>query len=151
MEATEAGLDEVVVVGFGTQKKISLVGAQSTVSPKDLQMPVANLTNALAGRLAGVVSVQRTGEPGFDDSDIFIRGISTFSQSLSAPLILVDGVPRTMSNVDPEDIESFTILKDASATAVYGVRGANGVIIINTKKGVAGKPKFSFRYYEGLT
>jgi len=151
METTQAGLDEVVVVGFGTQKKISLVGAQSTVSPKDLQMPVANLSNSLAGRLAGVVSVQRTGEPGFDNSDVYIRGISTFSQSLSTPLILVDGTPRSMGNVDPEDIESFTILKDAAATAVYGVRGANGVVIINTKKGIAGKPKFSFRYYEGLT
>lgn len=151
LEITEAGLDEVVVVGFGTQRKISLVGAQSTVDAKSLQIPAANLTNALAGRVAGVVSVQRTGEPGFDDAGIWIRGISTFSQGLSAPLVLVDGAPRTMSNVDPEDIESFTVLKDAAATAVYGVRGANGVIIIKTKQGVAGKPKFSARYYEGLT
>jgi len=95
--------------------------------------------------------VQRTGEPGFDNSDIWIRGISTFSQGLSKPLVLVDGTPREMANVDPEDIESFTVLKDASATAVYGVRGANGVVIINTKKGAPGKPKISFRYYEGLT
>lgn len=148
---TEEGIDEVVVVGFGTQKKISLVGAQSTVEAKSLQVPVANLSNALAGRIAGVVSVQRTGEPGFDDSGIWIRGISTFSQGLSEPLVLVDGTPRKMSNVDPEDIESFTVLKDAAATAVYGVRGANGVVIIKTKSGVAGKPKFNFRYYEGLT
>ncbi|MBZ4190896.1 SusC/RagA family TonB-linked outer membrane protein [Niabella beijingensis] len=151
MELTEKGLDEVVVVGFGTQKKISLVGAQSTVKAKDLQIPVANLSNALSGRIAGVVSVQRTGEPGFDDASIWIRGISTFSQGLSAPLVLVDGTPRKMANVDPEDIESFTVLKDASATAVYGVRGANGVVIIKTKSGRTGRPKFNFRYYEGIT
>ncbi len=151
LEETAAGLDEVVVVGFGTQKKISLVGAQSTVEAKSLQVPVANLTNALAGRIAGVVAVQRTGEPGFDDAGIWIRGISTFSQGLSAPLVLVDGTPRNMQNVDPEDIESFTVLKDAASTAVYGVRGANGVVIIKTKRGSSGRPKFNFRYYEGLT
>lgn len=151
LEITEAGLDEVVVVGFGTQKKISVIGAQSTVDAKDLQVPVANLTNALAGRIAGVVSVQRSGEPGFDDASIWIRGISTFSSGLSEPLVLVDGTPRKMSNVDPEDIESFTILKDAAATAVYGVRGANGVVIVKTKSGTAGKPKFNVRYYEGIT
>ncbi|RAV31074.1 SusC/RagA family TonB-linked outer membrane protein [Sinomicrobium soli] len=151
LEVSEEALEEVVVVGFGTQRKISLVGAQSTVKAEDLQNPVANLTNSMVGRLSGVIGVQRTGEPGFDDSDIWIRGISTFSQGLSKPLILVDGVPRSMSNVDPEDIESFTVLKDASATAVYGVRGANGVVIITTKKGKPGKPKFSLRYYEGLT
>ncbi|PRD47665.1 SusC/RagA family TonB-linked outer membrane protein [Sphingobacterium haloxyli] len=148
---TESGIDEVVVVGFGTQKKISVVGAQSSVNPSELQVPAANLTNVLAGRLAGVVAVQRSGEPGFDNSDVFIRGISTFSQGLSRPLVLVDGVPRDMANIDPEDIENFTILKDAAATAVYGVRGANGVVLITTKKGTAGKPKFGFRYYDGLT
>ncbi|MFT3903775.1 MAG: TonB-dependent receptor [Niabella sp.] len=144
-------LNEVVVVGFGQQKKISLIGAQSTVKAKSLQIPVANLSNALAGRIAGVVSVQRTGEPGFDDAGIWIRGISTFSQGLSEPLVLVDGTPRKMANVDPEDIESFTVLKDAAATSVYGVRGANGVIIVKTKNGLTGNPKFNFRYYEGLT
>ena len=151
MQPTEGGLDEVVVVGFGTQKKVSLIGAQSSVTGKDLQIPVANLTNALAGRIAGVVSVQRTGEPGFDDASVWIRGISTFSQALSEPLVLVDGAPRKMANVEPEDIESFTVLKDAAATAVYGVRGANGVVIIKTKSGSSGKPKFNFRYYEGVT
>src|SRR5690606_1824289 len=105
----EAGSDEGDVVAFGTEKKISVIGAQSTVDAKDLQVPVANLTNALAGRIAGVVSVQRSGEPGFDDASIWIRGISTFSSGLSEPLVLVDGTPRKMSNVDPEDIESFTI------------------------------------------
>ncbi|HBG40984.1 MAG TPA: SusC/RagA family TonB-linked outer membrane protein [Porphyromonadaceae bacterium] len=151
LEEDTESLDEVVVVGFGTQKKVSVVGAQSTVKAKSLQLPVANLTNALAGRISGIVSVQRTSEPGFDDAEIWIRGISTFSQGLSAPLILVDGTPRKMANVDPEDIESFTVLKDASATAVYGVRGANGVVIIKTKNGEPGRPKFNFRYYEGIT
>ncbi len=144
-------LSEVAVVGFGQQRKVSLVGAQSTVSAKDLQVPAANLTNTLAGKLSGVVSVQRTSEPGYDNADIWIRGISTFSQGLSKPLVLVDGTPREMANVDPEDIENFTVLKDASATAIYGVRGANGVIIINTKKGAPSKPKIAFRYYEGAT
>lgn len=118
---------------------------------EDVKVPVANLGSAIAGRLAGVVAVQRTGEPGHDDSDIWIRGISTFTNQNTKPLILVDGVERSFSNIDPDDIESFTVLKDASATAVYGVRGANGVIIIKTKPGKAGKPQFSFDYYEGVT
>lgn len=144
-------LEDVTVVAYGTQKKISLVGAQSTVIVKDLQQPTRSLANTLAGRVAGIISVQRTGEPGNDDASLWIKGISTFDNSLSRPLVLVDGVPRSFTNVDPEDIESFSVLKDASATAVYGVRGANGVIIINTKKGSAGKPKINFRYNEGVT
>lgn len=144
-------LDEVTVVGYGTQKKISLIGAQQTISANEIKSPVANLTNQLAGRIAGLVSTQRTGEPGYDDANIYIRGISTLTASMSTPLTLVDGVPRSISQVDPEDIESFSILKDASATAVYGVRGANGVILITTKSGHAGKPKFNFRYSEGVT
>lgn len=151
LEEDTQSLDEVVIVGFGTQRKVSTVGSQSAIQADQLQLPVANLTNSLGGRLAGVVSVQRTGEPGFDDSDVWIRGISTFSSGLSKPLVLVDGTPRAMANVDPEDIESFTVLKDASATAVYGVRGANGVVLIKTKSGKAGKPKINFRYYEGIS
>src|SRR5690606_41376293 len=92
---------------------------------------------------------QRSGEPGDDNAEIFIRGIATLDRGLSQPLILVDGVERPMNDIDPEDIESFTMLKDASATAVYGVRGANGVIIITTKKGTPGKEKISVRYSEG--
>lgn len=147
----EESLEEVVVVGFGTQKKISNVGAQSTVKPEELKLPVRNLSNSLLGRLGGVTGAQRSGEPGNDDSDIFIRGIATLNQGLSRPLILVDGVERTMNDIDPEDIESFTVLKDASATAVYGVRGANGVIIITTKRGVQGKTKIKVRYNEGVS
>ena len=133
------------------QKKISVIGSQQTIKAGDLKTPVANLTQGLIGRVSGLVSVQRTSEPGFDDAEIYIRGISTLTASMSTPLTLVDGVPRSFANVDPEDIESFTILKDASATAVYGVRGANGVIIINTKSGMKGSPKFSVRYTEGFT
>lgn len=144
-------LEAVEVVGYGTQKKISIIGSQQTIKAAELKAPVANLTNSLAGRVSGLVSVQRTGEPGFDDANIYIRGISTLTASMSTPLILVDGVPRSFANVDPEDIESFSVLKDASATAMYGVRGANGVIIINTKGGSKGKPRFSFRYTEGIT
>lgn len=151
LQEANSFLEEVTVVGYGTQKKISLVGAQATIKPAELQLPVRNLSNSLGGRIAGVVSVQRSGEPGGDNADIWIRGISTFSSSLSKPLVLVDGVPRAFSDVDPEDIESFSILKDASATAVYGVRGANGVIIINTKSGTPGKPKFNLRYNEAIT
>lgn len=144
-------LSEATVVGYGTQKKISVIGSQQSLAPDELKAPVANLSQSLAGRVAGVISMQRSGEPGFDDATIYIRGISTLTASMSAPLTIVDGVPRSISNIDPEDIESFTVLKDASATAVYGVRGANGVIIINTKGGKTGKPKFDIRYTEGIT
>ena len=151
LQPNDAILDAVEVVGYGVQKKISVIGSQQTIKAGDLKPPVANLTQGLIGRVSGLVSVQRTSEPGFDDAEIYIRGISTLTASMSTPLTLVDGVPRSFANVDPEDIESFTILKDASATAVYGVRGANGVIIINTKSGMKGSPKFSVRYTEGFT
>ena len=151
LQPNDAILDAVEVVGYGVQKRISVIGSQQTIKAGDLKTPVANLTQGLIGRVSGLVSVQRTSEPGFDDAEIYIRGISTLTASMSTPLTLVDGVPRSFANVDPEDIESFTILKDASATAVYGVRGANGVIIINTKSGMKGSPKFSVRYTEGFT
>ncbi|WP_341837820.1 TonB-dependent receptor [Chitinophaga pollutisoli] len=151
MQEASSALEEVVIVGFGQQKKVSLVGAQTTISPQDLKQPVSNLTNSLGGRIAGMVSVQRSGELGFNDANIYIRGISTFTAGLSQPLTLVDGVPRAIANVDPEDIESFSVLKDAAATAVYGVRGANGVILITTKSGKSGKPSYNLRYTEGAT
>ncbi len=151
MKSTTTNLDEVAVVGFGTQRKVSLIGAQSTVSPKELKQPVASITQSLAGRIAGVVGVQRSGEPGRSTADIWIRGIATFGGNSSAPLILVDGVERSISNIDPEDIESFTVLKDASGTAVYGVRGANGVVIVKTRRGQVGKPSINFDYNEGIS
>ena len=151
LKSNDSALEEVTVVGYGVQKKISMIGAQSSIKIKDVKVPVRNLSNSLGGRVAGLVSVQTKGEPGFDDATLYIRGIATLSASMSKPLTLVDGVPRSFSDVDPEDIESFSILKDASATAVYGVRGANGVILITTKSGKAGKPTFNIRYTEGVT
>jgi TonB-linked SusC/RagA family outer membrane protein len=149
LKESETGLDDVVVVAYGQQKKVTLTGAISTVKADDLKLPVANLTNLLAGRVAGVIGVQRSGQPGYDNSEIYIRGISTFTSS--KPLILVDGVQREFNNIDPEDIANFSILKDASATAVYGVRGANGVILIETKKGKIGKPLINVQYDQGIT
>ncbi len=147
----ENGLDEVVVVGFGSQKKLSIVGAVTTIEPKRLQIGTTrSMSNNLAGQLAGVIGVQRSGDPGNDNSSFWIRGISTFGSNRS-PLVLVDGIERSLDNIDPEEIASFTVLKDASASAVYGVRGANGVILINTKRGEVGKPKVTVRYEQGIT
>lgn len=146
------GIDEVVVVAFGLQRKESNVGAQSTIKPTELKVPVANLSTAIAGRLAGVVATQRGGGPGNKGADLFVRGVSTFASSPQSPLLIVDGVPdRDINNIDPEDVESFTILKDATATAVYGTRGANGVIIVNTKKGKAGKPTIAAEVQQGIS
>ena len=144
-------LDEVVAVGYGSQRKISTIGAQSGVKfVEELKQPVATLNSVLAGRVAGVIGMQRSGEAGNDDNtQIWIRGVSTTTNT--TPLVLVDGVERSYSNIDPEDIESFQVLKDASATAVYGVKGANGVILIETKKGVKGKPKIKVEYNAGVT
>src|SRR5690606_19604796 len=130
LEVETALLDEVVLVAYGTQKKESVVGAQSTVKAEQLKVPVGDLTTAIAGRLSGVVATQRGGGPGQNGANLFIRGVSTFASSPQSPLLVVDGVPdRSINNIDPEDIESFTVLKDATATAVYGTRGANGVIL----------------------
>jgi TonB-linked SusC/RagA family outer membrane protein len=149
LQSELVGLDEVVVVGFGEQKKISVVGAQSNIKVGELQQPTANISTMLAGRVSGLTGVQRSGLPGHDAADIWIRGISTFDHA--RPLILVDGVERSMDGIDPIDIESFAILKDAAATAVYGVRGANGVILIETKRGKIGKPSVKVDYFEGVT
>jgi len=146
-------LNDVAIVGYGKQKKISLVGAQSSINVEELaQQPVANLSTMLAGRISGLVGVQRTGLPGSNTAYIWIRGNSTFGGSDSHPLIIVDGVQgRSLDDFDAEDIESFTILKDATATAVYGALGANGVIIINTKRGKVQKVNLMAKYMEGLT
>ena len=129
----ERMLDEVVIVGYGQQKKASVVGAIAQVSTKELtQSPVSNVSNALAGRLPGMITVQRSGEPGSDMANMYIRGISTFGSNQS-PLILVDGVDRDIRMMDVSEIESISILKDASATAIYGTRGINGVIILKLK------------------
>ncbi|MGV3509200.1 MAG: TonB-dependent receptor [Sphingobacteriaceae bacterium] len=136
-------LGEVVVLGFGqTQKKIAQTGAISSITTKDIkQSPVANISNALVGRLPGLIAVQRSGEPGADMPELFIRGLATMNSN--APLITIDGIqkePEAISMLNPSEVESITILKDASATALYGIKGANGVIIIQTRRGKEGKP-----------
>lgn len=138
-------LDEVTVSAYGSQRKISVVGSISTIEPARLQSGISrSISNNLSGQLAGIIGVQRSGEPGRDGSDIWIRGLNTFSD-FTKPLVLVDGIERSMDDMDPSEIESFSILKDASATAMYGVRGANGVILINTKRGIIGKPRVDLR------
>ena len=130
-------LEDVVVVGFGVQKKESLVGAVQSVKPSDLQTSSSNLSTSFSGKIAGVIAVQKSGEPGADGASFWIRGISTFGSGQS-PLLILDGVEITnqmLNNIPPETIESFSVLKDATATALYGSRGANGVMIITTKNG----------------
>ena len=143
-------LDEVVVVGYGTQKKETVVGSISSVKPVQLQVPVRSLSQSLVGNVAGLVALQSSGEPGKDDAQFWIRGIATFTGDPN-PLVLVDGIERPLENVDPLEIESFSVLKDASATAVYGVRGANGVILINTRRGYDGPAKIDVRYEHGFS
>lgn len=142
-------LQEVVAVAYGRQKKESVVGAISTIDASSLKVPVGNLSSAIAGKIAGAVVMQRTAEPGAG-ADFWIRGISSFGAN-NRPLILVDGVERSMDLVDPEDIQSFSILKDATATALYGVRGANGIVLITTKRGAESKPKVSAKVEYGFT
>ncbi|TZF83222.1 TonB-dependent receptor [Pedobacter sp. BS3] len=143
LQTNQKELDEVVVVGYGEQKKLTLTGAISTVSGADLvKAPVAGISNALIGMAAGISAVQKSGEFGSDKATIYIRGRATLNSGGREPLIMIDGVARdTYNNLDPNEIESISILKDASATAVYGVQGANGVILITTKQGKPGKPQ----------
>lgn len=151
MESDIKGLEEVVVVGYGSQKKESVIGAITSMRPAALQVNQSrSVTNALAGQVAGIIAVQRSGEPGNDTSDFWIRGISSFGAG-TTPLVLVDGIERSLSNISPEEIESFSVLKDATATAVYGVRGANGVILVQTKRGQIGKPRIQIKADYGLS
>ncbi len=137
-------LQGVEVVAYGTQKKVTVTGAISSIKSDDLvRTPVSSVNNVLAGQLSGVTTVQTSGEPGDDAADIFVRGKATWDSDNAKPLIQVDGVERSMSDIDPNEIETITVLKDASATAVFGVRGANGVILITTKRGEEGKAKIS--------
>ncbi|WP_325641765.1 TonB-dependent receptor [Parapedobacter sp.] len=143
----ESQLDEVTVVAFGTQKKTSVVGSITTVKASDLRVPSSNLTSSFAGRIPGMVSFQTTGEPGADNAQFFIRGVTTFGYQTS-PLILIDGFEATtdaLARLRPDDIESFSILKDASATVLYGARGANGIIMITTKSGREGPVQVNAR------
>jgi TonB-linked SusC/RagA family outer membrane protein len=142
---TEANqLDEVLIVGLGSQRKISAVAAVSTIDVKELQIPAPSIANMLGGRMAGVITMQSSGEPGKNLAEFWVRGIGTFGANSSA-LVLIDGLEGDMNSIDPADIESFSVLKDASATAVYGVRGANGVVLITTKRGEEGKLRITMR------
>lgn len=147
-------LQDVTVVAFGKQKKESVVSSITTVDAKDLRVPSSNFTTSLAGNVAGLIGFQRSGEPGEDNADFFIRGITTFGQGGNDPLILIDGIElekNDLARVRPDDIESFSILKDASAAALYGARGANGVILINTKRGEEGPATFFARVETSLS
>lgn len=136
-------LDDVVIVGYGSQKKESVVSSVNTIKPSEIAIPARSLNNTLAGQIAGVIAIQRSGEPGNDDADFWIRGQSSYAGGTS-PLVLVDGIPRNMSDIDVDEIESFTVLKDAAATAVYGSEGANGVVLITSKRGRAQKTVVTF-------
>jgi TonB-linked SusC/RagA family outer membrane protein len=145
------GLEEVVVVGYGTQKKVTMTGSVSNVSGDEvLKSPSASLGNAIAGKLPGVSTVQYSGLPGGDDPLILVRGVATLSAEGAAPLVMVDGVERSFTQIDPNEVADISILKDASATAVFGVRGANGVILVTTERGKAGKTKISASASYGL-
>src|SRR5690606_1515995 len=145
----QKSLEEVVVIGYGTQKKTSLTAAVSTIGGDELSnLPIGELSNGLGGRLSGVINRQVSGQPGNDGANIYIRGIATTGSS--APLLIVDGIPRNYSQLDPNNIASFTVLKDAAAVAPYGVAGANGVILVTTKKGESGKSTISYNGYYGM-
>ena len=146
-------LDEVTVVAFAKQKKESVLASVSTIKPAELKAPTSNLTTALAGRVAGLISYQRSGEPGADNADFFVRGVTTFGYAKS-PLILVDDVEmesEDLARLQVDDIASFSIMKDATATALYGARGANGVILVTTKQGSEGPSKISARFETSIS
>lgn len=146
-------LEEAVVVAFGKQKKESVIGAITTITPKELKVPSSNLTTSFAGRVAGMIAYQRSGEPGQDNADFFIRGVTTFGYKKD-PLILIDNIEVSsteLSRLQVDDIESFSIMKDATSTALYGARGANGVILITTKQGTEGKAKVNFRFENSIS
>ena len=141
-------VEDVVIVGFGTQKKESLVSSISTVKPSELKGPTSNLTTMLGGQIAGMISYQRSGEPGQDNAEFFIRGVGSFGAGKVDPLILIDGIESSstdLARLQPDDIADFSVLKDATASAVYGARGANGVVLVNTKSGREGTTQFNFR------
>lgn len=147
-EDTET-LDEVVVVGYGTQKKVNLTGAVGNVSMKDIgDRPITNAGNALQGTVSGVYALQKSGQPGADGAVINIRGVGTLNNS--DPLVLIDGFPGSMSDVDASDISSISVLKDAASASIYGNRAANGVVLVTTKKGALGKVKLSYNGYFGI-
>jgi TonB-linked SusC/RagA family outer membrane protein len=151
LQSTMMDLQEVQVVAYGQQKKVSITGAIASVDSEELlKSPTASVANSLAGKVTGLSTIQFSGQPGADDPTIYVRGVASLSEGRSQPLMIVDGVERSFMQLDPNEIESISVLKDASATAVYGVRGANGVIIVTTKRGEAGKAKISASFSTGL-
>jgi TonB-dependent SusC/RagA subfamily outer membrane receptor len=147
-------LEEVTIVAFGKQKKESVISSIETINTDELRVPSSNLTTALAGRMSGLISYQTTGEPGKDNAQFFIRGISSFGTGKVDPLILIDNVEMTvddLSRLHPDDIASFSIMKDATGTALYGARAANGVVLVTTKEGKEGKVKVSLRMETNLS
>ncbi|MGQ1890234.1 SusC/RagA family TonB-linked outer membrane protein [Thermophagus sp. OGC60D27] len=151
LEEEISNLEEIVVTGYGHQKKMSVIGSIETVNPQVMQSgSTRSISNNLAGQVAGIIAVKRSGEPGYDNSNFWIRGISSFSGNQN-PLVLIDGIERDLNNIDPSEIESFSVLKDASASAMYGVRGANGVIVINTKRGKIGAPSVNVRFEQSIS
>jgi TonB-linked SusC/RagA family outer membrane protein len=153
MRPATSELDEVTIVAFGKQKKESVIGSITTINPAELKVASSNLTTAFAGQMAGVIAYQRSGEPGADDADFFVRGITTFGTNRN-PLILIDNVELSktdLARLQPDDIASFSVMKDATATALYGARGANGVILVTTKQGEEGLTKVSFRMEQSLS
>jgi TonB-linked SusC/RagA family outer membrane protein len=151
LQVESIGLDEVVAIGYGTEKRINVIGSVSQISSEKLEnRPVSSLSNALAGQMTGVTVIQRSGKPGFDAGEIRIRGVGSFGATPSA-LILVDGIPGSMNEINPNDIETISVLKDASSAAIYGARSANGVILITTKKGKEGKISVAYNGYYGVS
>ena len=151
LKSSNTLLEEVQVVAYGAQKKVTLTGSISSVNTDELlKVPTASIGNMLSGVLSGVSSIQSSGQPGGDDPDVFIRGISTLNTMNAKPLYLVDGVERSFFQIDPNEVENITILKDSSSTAVFGVRGANGVIIVTTKRGKEGKAKINASFSYGI-
>lgn len=141
-------IKDVVVVAYGTQKKTSMVSSITTVDPKELKGPTGNLTTMLQGKIAGIIGYQRSGEPGADNAQFFIRGVGTFGAGKVDPLILIDNIESSatdLARLQPDDIAGFSVLKDATASSLYGARGANGVILVTTKTGIIGKMRFNFR------
>lgn len=146
-------LDDVVIVAYGHQKKQSMVSSITTINPKELKGPTSNLTTMLAGRISGMVSYQRSGEPGADNASFFIRGITSFGSGKQDPLILIDGMESTsteLARLQPDDIAGFSVLKDAAASSLYGARGANGVILVNTKSGKSGATRMNVRFENSM-
>lgn len=154
MKVSASQGEEVIVTAYGRkQRREAVVGSVTSVSPASLKIPSSNLTTALAGQVAGMIAFQRSGQPGMDNAQFFIRGVTTFGYSAS-PLILVDNIELTandLARLQVDDIASFSILKDASAAALYGARGANGVILVTTKEGTAGKAKVNIRYEQSVS